>query len=89
MEKYTCPCCGYKTLHSKHDYDICPICFWEDDSIQFDDIDCAGGANDISLRQAQKNYIKFGACQRDMLKHVRKPNKNDIKDSSWEPISNK
>ena len=28
----TCPCCGYKTLNEKGGYDICPICFWEDES---------------------------------------------------------
>lgn len=86
MKKYTCPCCGYKTLQNEHEYDICPICFWEDDDIQFDDVDFAGGANDISLRQAQKNYSEFGACQKNMLKHVRKPNQDDVKDSSWKPI---
>jgi len=88
MKKYTCPCCGYKTLENEHEYDICPICFWEDDPLQYDEIDLSG-ANHVSLRQAQKNYSKFGACQKDMLKHVRKPNENDVKDSSWEPISNK
>jgi hypothetical protein len=49
----TCPCCGYKTLPEKHLYDICPICFWEDDIVQFEDPDFEGGANIVSLRQAQ------------------------------------
>lgn len=89
MKKYTCPCCGYKTLESEHEYDICPICFWEDDDIQFDDADFSGGANDVSLRQAQKNYSQFGACQKNMLNHVRKPNKGDVKDSNWKPLSDK
>lgn len=26
-EYFTCPCCGYITLESEHEYDICPICF--------------------------------------------------------------
>ncbi len=31
-EKYTCLCCGYKTLDEKRgSFDICPVCFWEDD----------------------------------------------------------
>src|SRR5579885_3179586 len=29
--KYSCPCCGYKTLDERGGYDICPVCFWEDD----------------------------------------------------------
>jgi hypothetical protein len=28
---YTCVVCGHKTLDSRHDWDICPVCFWEDD----------------------------------------------------------
>ena len=28
---YACPCCGFLTLPSRGGYDICPVCFWEDD----------------------------------------------------------
>ncbi|MBJ8192719.1 hypothetical protein JDS79_38930, partial [Bacillus cereus] len=51
MGKYTCPCCGYKTLNDEPPgtYDICEICFWEDDGIQFADPDYDGGANIVSL----------------------------------------
>lgn len=39
--KYTCPCCGYKTLDEEPPgtYDICSIFFWEDDGVQYDDPD--------------------------------------------------
>lgn len=86
-EKYTCPCCGYKTLDDEHEYDICPICFWEDDFIQFEDVDCEGGANPVSLRKAQINFVKFGACEKDMLSHVRTPDIDDIKDEHWKLLS--
>jgi hypothetical protein len=67
--KYTCPCCGYKTLDEEptDTYQICKICFWEDDGVQYRDPDYEGGANDVSLRQAQRNFIKFGACQEDCI----------------------
>ncbi|EJS66361.1 hypothetical protein CN425_23275 [Bacillus cereus] len=57
--KYTCPCCGYKTLEEEPPgtYEICSICFWEDDPVQFKDPDLEGGANEVSLRQAQKNLL--------------------------------
>src|SRR3712207_8061939 len=46
-----CPCCGYRTLREPEygSYDICPVCFWEDDSVQFSDPDYRGGANHESL----------------------------------------
>lgn len=35
--KYTCPCCGYKTLDEEppEKHNICKICFWEDDNYQY------------------------------------------------------
>ncbi|UAT33102.1 hypothetical protein K7T73_21765 (plasmid) [Bacillus badius] len=86
--KYTCPCCGYKTLDEEptDTYEICEICFWEDDGVQFRDPDYEGGANEVSLRQAQHNFIKFGACDKGSLKFVRHPNNSDIKDNNWQPL---
>ena len=86
--KYTCSCCGYKTLDEKPPgtYDICPICFWEDDAVQFDDPDYEGGANEVSLRQAQKNFVEFGACDRKALSHVRSPGENDERDAEWKAL---
>jgi hypothetical protein len=83
--KYTCPCCGYKTLDEEPPgtYDICPICFWEDDNVQFDDPDFSGGANRVSLREAQENFREFGAVEKRLLRYVRRPNKGDEKDTNW------
>lgn len=86
-EMYTCPCCGYKTLENEPPgtYDICPICFWEDDPIQYEERYYAGGANRFSLVEAQKNFKKFGACDGNALAYVRKPNKYDVIDPNWQP----
>ena len=32
MEKFACLCCGCLTLDERGIYDICPVCFWEDDA---------------------------------------------------------
>ena len=82
-----CPCCGYMTFQDYFpgSYEICPICFWEDDFIQFENPDYEGGANKTSLRIAQKNFYKFGACDLGMTKHVRKPSESDVKDPRWKP----
>jgi hypothetical protein len=28
---YPCPCCGFVTLGERSAFEICPVCFWEDD----------------------------------------------------------
>lgn len=74
--KYKCPCCGCYTFleEPRGNYDICPVCYWEDDPIQAEDPDYEGGANTVSLNKARENYKKFGACEEKMVKYVRKPN---------------
>ncbi|MFB8424956.1 CPCC family cysteine-rich protein [Priestia megaterium] len=86
--KYTCPCCGYNTLEEEPPgtFDICEICFWEDDGVQFNDPDYEGGANVISLKEAQRNFAEYGACDKDSVKFVRKRNEFDKKDPQWRPF---
>ncbi|MGG3887545.1 CPCC family cysteine-rich protein [Metabacillus fastidiosus] len=86
--KYTCPCCGYKTLPEgpSDTHYICKICWWQDDGVQFYKPDFEGGANKVSLKQAQKNFIKFGASEERFIKNARKPNEKDIKDLNWKPF---
>jgi hypothetical protein len=88
QKKITCPCCGYKVLSEKAPgmYNICPICFWEDDPDQFEDPDFDDAANKVSLRQAQKNFLKYGASKKEFIGHVRKPMKSDNKDPKWKPL---
>ncbi|MRC19498.1 hypothetical protein GH866_28460 [Bacillus thuringiensis] len=81
--KYTCPCCGYKTLEEEPPgtFDICSICFWEDDNVQFDDPDYEGGANEDSLRQYQKAFL--------MRNVNRKLTDNNERDPNWRPFFEK
>lgn len=55
-DEYSCPCCGSKTIDNLGDYEICPICKWEDDPIQSKEPDYAGGANKMSLNEAKEAY---------------------------------
>ena len=79
--KYKCPCCGFYTFDEKlnGNYDICPVCFWEDDPIQLEDNEYEGGANRVSLIQARHNFLLFGACEEEMKKHVRKPKEDELR----------
>ena len=49
--KRVCPVCGKYTFIEDDNFEICPVCGWEDDGIQRDDPDYAGGANHLSLNQ--------------------------------------
>ena len=97
--KYKCFCCGYLTLPARGEFEICPVCFWEDDMylIFNDDInfvtslyemkqnitedillDLPSGANHgLTLREGKMNYKKFGACDEEMVEHVRPPRKKE------------
>lgn len=84
--KCACPCCGYKTLSESGNYDLCPICYWEDDPSQYEDPDLEGGPNSPSLRQAQLNFIRYGACDQECLSYVRSPGMWDVRDPAWLPL---
>jgi rubredoxin len=75
MGKYRCPCCGYLTLDEKPPgtYQVCPVCFWEDDSVQYHEPDYEGGANKVSLNKARNNYHSFGAIDQKSKGHTRRP----------------
>jgi hypothetical protein len=87
-EKFACPCCGYKTFTQQPNgtYDICQVCFWEDDPIQLKDPDYEGGANKVSLRQGQRNFEKYGACEKEMIMNVRPPKTDEKRDKEWKLI---
>ncbi|WP_333756033.1 CPCC family cysteine-rich protein [Streptomyces sp. IBSBF 3352] len=70
-DSYPCPCCGHRVLDAPGSYEICPVCFWEDDGVQFRWPTVAGGANQVSLIDAQRNYQDFGACDEHGRQFVR------------------
>jgi hypothetical protein len=77
---YRCPCCGYLTLPYEASFEICHVCFWQDDG-QGDTsaTEVWGGPNhDLSLAQARRNYQEFGACSRDFLASVRPPRPEEL-----------
>jgi hypothetical protein len=84
----TCPCCGYFSLPDSGpgSYEICPLCYWEDDPVQLEHPDYEGGANPFSLRQSQQNYISIGACDAGMVPNVRPAGGTDRRDPEWSPL---
>jgi hypothetical protein len=53
---------------------------------QFDDQDDGDGANKVSLKQGQKNFIEFGACEIEMIENVRPPGNDEQRDEDWKPL---
>jgi hypothetical protein len=78
---FPCPCCGYLTMGEEPPgtFEICPVCFWEDDNVQFEDPNYAGGANSVSLNQARENFKLFGAVSKEFVNQVRKPLPQEIR----------
>ncbi|KQN97049.1 CPCC family cysteine-rich protein [Paenibacillus sp. Leaf72] len=74
-EKYSCPCCKYLTLSEEPPgtFEICPVCYWEDDNLQYAEPDRVGGANSICLREAKSNFKDYGAISLEFLDAVRLP----------------
>ena len=52
-----CPVCGNYEFEEYDDYDICPVCNWENDGLQYNNHNYAGGANDLSINEARIEYF--------------------------------
>ena len=86
--KFTCPCCGYHTLKdSPGSYEICHICFWEDDPVQLLDPWYEGGANKVSLQEAQRNYAEVGVSEEKYKANVKGVLTDDTRDPLWRAVT--
>lgn len=77
---FACPCCASRTLPARGQYELCPVCFWEDDGQDDHDADLVrlGPNGPLSLTQARANYVAFGACQAAFLEQVRSPTADEM-----------
>lgn len=75
-----CPCCFCKTLSERGGFEICAVCFWEDDGQDNYDAEVIrGGPNGVlSLTQARANYRQLGACDERSIEHVRPPTADEL-----------
>lgn len=74
-KRWACPCCRFLTLDERGGFDICEVCFWEDDGQDdHDAVVVRGGPNGaLSLEQARKNFAIYGACEERFKEKVRAP----------------
>jgi Cysteine-rich CPCC len=76
---HRCPCCHFRTLSERGGFEICPVCFWEDDGQDDADADAVrGGPNgNLSLSEARENFTAIGACEGRSLGAVRPPTEEE------------
>lgn len=57
--KNSCPVCGYLTLDERSVYDICLICFWEDDGDDDFESERISGPNHMTLTEGRDLFLKI------------------------------
>ena len=64
--RHFCPCCLMPTLEARAQFEICPICSWEDDGQDDDDSEIIrNGVNGkYSLEEARENFKKYDSVYR-------------------------
>jgi len=55
--KNSCPVCGYLTLDERDAFDICGICFWEDDGIDDFEENQDSGPNHMTLKEGRLIFV--------------------------------
>jgi hypothetical protein len=79
---YPCPCCGYTTLPGRGDYDLCPVCWWEDEGVEPWEY---SGPNAVTLVEAQQEYLSESRPYRHRPGKVRAPKRREARDPDWQP----
>jgi hypothetical protein len=85
--RFPCPCCGHLVFkEAPGSYDICPICFWEDDPVQLRWPQFGGGANRPSLVDAQVEHAATGAMEHRFTGIVRGAAPDEPVEPGWRPV---
>jgi Cysteine-rich CPCC len=80
---HPCPCCGYKTLPDRGAYDLCPVCWWEDEGVEPWEV---SGSNGQTLVEAQQEYLAQRLPHRLRQGKVRAPKRGEERDPDWRPF---
>lgn len=82
---FACPCCDYLTLTERGQYEICEVCFWEDDGTQ--SLDGYSAPNRLFLVMGQENFIKLGACDERAVSKVKNDAKSHYKKQNYNTLN--
>ncbi len=80
LAQFRCPCCRYLTLMGRAAYEICHVCWWEDDGQDDPHADeHRGGPNgSLTLSEARENFRKLGAVEERLVSHARPPMPDEL-----------
>jgi Cysteine-rich CPCC len=85
--RFPCPACGHCVFaEPPGSDDICLICLWEDDLTQLRWPELAGGKNAVSLAEAQRNVVAYGAIEERFAGDVRPATPEEPVERGWRPI---
>lgn len=76
--KKQCECCKFYTLDCDSNFDICPVCYWQDDLLQTEKPHYKWWANELSLEEWRLNFIKHWVSDLRDKNNVRNPYKNEM-----------
>ena len=81
---FPCPCCGHRTFVQQppDSWEICPVCFWEDAPGNTSPAESSG----VSLVEAQRNYLRIGACAARWASEVRPALPHEARPDGWQSI---
>jgi len=83
---YPCACCGHMAFERQPgSYDVCPICWWEDDEVQLRPNWWNFGGPNKPIRVAQWKYQRRGQLPPDAV-WEREPIEGDVRDPDWYPL---
>lgn len=80
---HPCPCCGYQTLPQRGSYELCPVCWWEDEGAEAWEY---SGPNGETLVEAQQRYLAQTLPHRLRPGKVRAPKRGEERAPGWRPI---
>ena len=76
---FRCLVCNYKTLSKRGGFEICPVCYWEDEGDIIDiDKPTYGPNGDLSLVDARNNFKQFGTIKKAFIDKVRKQRMEEL-----------
>lgn len=90
--RHACRVCGFRTILAPPPGppgtgQICPVCNWEDAPAWADEVgEFMSGVNEVTLIEAQRNFVDIGAAGGPYRDAVRPPLPEEARDPDWRSL---